>query len=623
MNKEELISRIKDANYKYRIGSPVMGDVEYDELVELFQREYPDEYDDFRDTLNEGGIGAGPKIVHKHIAGSLDKLKYEAAADVRKFISKSISTTLNVSAKVDGLSGIAKYVDGKLATFATRGDGEIGCDITDKAEYVKGLPKEISNKSEIYVRGELVILKADFGKVDGTAARNIVSGLINRKEWSKDEIGNISFIAYTILGPDYSKAEQFDMLTKLGFDVAWNNTYPSDFYKASNIADKLFDIAMQEFPYETDGLVLSDSTYHNEDRKRPINQKAFKTNMMTAETRLIDISWEGPSKDGQFVGVGLVEPVVLGDATISRVTLHNLDFIDKNDLKYGSRVKISRSGDVIPKLIKNLGNDDKCKDIVFPDVCPCCGTKLVRGNLNFFCPNSECADQVNHQLTDFIRKLGVKSISNATLKNFNIKTYDDLIAFKPNPKYKTEVKLYSELLDKVFTKSRKDLVSALNFNGLAEITLNKIIDFYGFDNIIAGKYVGLPSGVGEVTLQKFTGAILENIKIADKFISDSRYNYTEVPRSNSGVKTEVKGYIVVTGSLNYGSRSKFLDFAKDNGWESKGGISKGVTYLINNDINSTSSKNKKAKELGIKIISEDEFMKMIKSESNAIDVMDM
>ena len=619
----DIKDQILEANKAYRLGQPIMTDQEFDTLVEKFQSQVTEEeFDEFRDSLNEGFIDSGNKIKHKYIAGSLNKLKYEEPKNIKKFIGKAVKGKLHVSAKVDGLSGIAKYVGGKLVQLATRGDGSQGEDISDKGSYIKFLPQTISEKEELYVRGELVILTEDFKNVEGTASRNVVAGLINRKDWSAKDIGNVSFIAYTVLGPKYTKSEQFKLLEADGFKTAWHDELDAEIWRSEDIAEKLFDIANQGFEYEADGLVLSDTEYKNEDKYRPNLQAAFKTNLQTFETRLIDIDWGTPSKDGFLCPVASLEPVEVNGALISKCTLHNLDFIAAKDVKIGSKVSIVRSGDVIPKLISVLESDENCVDVEYPKTCPCCGTKLVREGVNLRCTNKNCRDQVLFQVMYFIKKLDVKRCSTASLKNFGIYTFDDLLAFKPEARLKMQTSLYSELLDKVFTRSKQELLAALNFKGVGETTINKLVDAFGYDNVVNKVFEGtLPTGIQDLTFQKFLDGLDDNLAIVEKIAADSRYKgraaAPKVAKQTNGMS------VCFTGKLNTMGRTEASKLAIVAGYEVLGGVSKKLTYLVTNDTGSGSSKNRKAAELGTKIITEEEFLAMVKKNKAESDVSEL
>lgn len=658
MHTIELKDRLIEANKAYRAGSPIMDDQTYDDLLESFQSQVSEtEYAELRNTLNEGQIEQGKKLKHKWIAGSLDKLKYEEPKKICAFLLKNLPEghLLSVSAKVDGLSGIAKYVGGQLISFATRGDGYEGVDITDKAKYIKGLPSNIECKDEQYVRGELVYLKDDQKRLDIKAARNVVAGVINRGEWDPKDVQDVSFIAYTVLGDSLTKAEQFNWLEEHGFNVADHTELSIDGFRGINDKGKavvnrgfeeiLFDCATQKFPYETDGLVISDTQYKNQNIYRPKAQVAFKTNLQRFETRLLDVSFEGPSKDGFFVPVGILDPIEINGAMIGKCHLHNLDFIETKKLKLGSIVSVCRSGDVIPKLLGVIKTDSNCVDVEYPEFCSCCGHKLVRDGINFRCTNKDCRDQKLYQIEHFIKRLGVQNCSYTTLLKFGIGSYDKLISFVPNLKHKSETGLVDELVKKVFTRSKQELLCALNFEGLAEITLNKIFDHFGVDDLLKyfrknedGEYVcspniitwfghvnkqkGEPKGISANTINKFLDCFDQAVNDMYKFVDSGRWTYIEGAQPKVEAKIEYKGSVCFTGTLSI-SRGEAEKLARSAGFEPKGGVTKGLTYLVTNDPNSGSSKNRKAQELGTKIINEAEFMKIITSNTIEDDLGDL
>ena len=644
MNKEELKQKIIDANKSYRFGDAAISDVEFDALVEQYQKLVPeDEFNEFRNSLNEG-TSSGSKVKHKFIMGSLDKIKNTDAVSLDKFLKEHISTKLNISAKVDGISSVAKYVNGKLVSLASRGDGYEGTDFTDKAAFIKGLPAKIKHEDTIYIRGELVIYSNEDLGTD-TNYRNVCAGIMNRKEWTKEDVSHISFVPYTILGDEYTKDEQFKLLEDLGFNAAWhrNIAVGTDVFEAKDLLDELTNDAKLKHLYDCDGLVLTDANAKNEiDSYRPKNAKAFKINELTARTKFIAIDWNGPSKDGTFVPVGILEPVKLGGSTISRVSCHNLDVLEKEyNVDFGDEVEILKSGDIIPKII-NVCKSETLKDTMQPNAdietligvasididpevkllaerweapthCPCCGSKLVRDGINLRCINKNCKDQVIFKIMHFIKKLGVKNCSFATLDNLGIHSFEALVKFTPNKKYKTEVKLYEELNSKVFTKSKQELLAAMNFCGVGETIVNKIVDFYGYENVEKQNFIGYPSGVGESFLSKFKEDIIENLGYVNMFIHKSRYNFSKIAQDSvKSCQINKNGQSVCfTGKLFTMTRGEASKKAEAAGFEVKGGVNKGLTYLVTNNIESGSSKARKAKELGTKVINEQEFLKLV------------
>ena len=653
MNVDELKSKIASANKAYRSGNPVMTDQAWDDLLESLQKQIPEaEFNAFRDSLHE----VKGKVKHPFIMGSLDKLKYEEPENVKKFINEHCHS-LKVSCKVDGISCRLHYENGKLISASSRGDGFFGEDLTDKIKFVKGVPEILgtghgSKLAQVDIRGELVITHEDFASLTGFAnARNAVAGIMGRKDWNPKDIKKVSFVAYTILGQEFTKEEQFALLGAWGgFNVAWNETFRPYYFKDKNldVVEELFKLASVDYGYDTDGLVLCDASYKNEDKYRPDACKAFKINQLTATTKLLDIVFEGPSKNGLHVPVAILEPVELGGAMISRASLYNVDFIEEKGLKYGSTIEIVRSGDVIPKVLRVVKNDASCKDIVLPEVCNCCGSKLVRDGVNLCCKNKKCEDQVVNQLVLFIKNLGVKSASNATLKNFEITSFEELVKFEPNKKYKSEMKLAEELNDKMFSRSKFDLLCNMTcFGGLAETTLRKIIDFYASKGSKLEDFIfscdpngyvlntnmkslwieryGLPEGIGEVTLDKFQDGLEEAYSNVMLIVDNPKYHWVAAPSSDSEVaRKQSNGQSVCfTGALNTMSRSEASKKAQEAGFEVKGGVSKGLTYLVTNNIDSGSSKAKKAKELGTKVITEEEFLKLISENTVEEDVVNL
>ena len=359
MNIAELKSKIINANIAYRTGDAVISDVEYDALLEQYQELVStDEYEAFARTLHE----SKGKVKHPFIMGSLSKLKYESPDEIDQFIDKYCDSGINVSAKVDGISCRLHYENGKLVSASTRGDGRQGEDLTDKIKYVKCIPQILGNGklsgkySTIDIRGELVILKDDFAKMSGFAnPRNACAGIMNRKDFRPEDVSNVTFVAYTILGKEFPKDEQFALLESWGgFKVAWNKSYSSKYWFKDgglSAADEFFNLVQQDFEYEVDGLVVCSTKYVNEDKYKPDACMAFKTNQLTAVTRIIDIDWSEVSKDGFITPVAILEPVELGGSTICRATLHNLNTLKKLNIDFGDTIKIIKSGDIIPHII--------------------------------------------------------------------------------------------------------------------------------------------------------------------------------------------------------------------------------------------------------------------------------
>lgn len=617
--KEELRNKIEAANAAYRAGlDSGLTDQEYDDILEKYGTLVEnDEFEKFKNTLNEAKVGYGSKIKHPWIMGSLEKLKNSDPEALSKFVSKYIKTTISVSAKVDGISCRLHYSDGQLVSAATRGDGYEGIDITDKIKYVKSIPSAIKDSGEVDIRGELVMLKADAVGFK-TNPRNVCAGIMNRKDWSKDDVSKVTFVAYTVLGNRLSKSEQFKLLENNGFSVAWHDSIDPK----TATCESLTEIAKLKHEYECDGLVLTDDIAINEiDSYRPKNAMAFKINELNATSRIVDISWDGPSEYGFFIPVAVVEPVELGGAVIQRASMHNLDVLDSLGVKYGSVVEIAKSNDIIPQVISVISNENS-KPVEFPTECSCCGAKLVRDGVNLKCTNAECPDQIAYQIEHFIKKLGVENASFKTIKNFGIASFEDLIRFVPNKSYKSETKLRAEIDSKIMTRQKRELFCALSMRGLGETLQNKIVDAFGWDTVESrsmpdSEHASLPSGIGEITYSKFLESYDSNLKIVEMITSDSRYR-----PSAPVIKAEKKGSVCFTGSLSI-PRGKASELAEQAGFEVKSSVTKGLTYLVMADPNSTSSKAQKARKLGTAVIGETEFMKLVSNVAGEVNIFEV
>lgn len=356
-----LKEQIVVANVAYRKGAPIMTDQEYDDLLEQYQKEVePEVFEDFVSNLNEGIVETQDgKVKHPFIMGSLEKVKAEEPEIVKKWIKENIKTAMSVSAKVDGISSRAQYVNGRLVSLTTRGDGYLGMDITSKAKYIKGLPKELNRNFNGSIRGELVILKNDFELMKDKYAnpRNACAGIMNRKDGDKkfneNELRCITFVPYTILGDGFDKESQFRVLENLGFVPARNFIIEkSDI--GDDIVDILFDEAGSNDPYETDGLVICDIHWRNEDKYRPDGCKAFKTNQSIGVTKVIGFDWGTPSANGKLTPVALLEPIQLAGTTVKRVTCNNVSYLEKMGIEIGKTVKIRKSGEIIPQILEVL-----------------------------------------------------------------------------------------------------------------------------------------------------------------------------------------------------------------------------------------------------------------------------
>lgn len=611
-----LKDKIIAANKTYRLGRPIITDAAFDALCEEYEKTVsPEEYKAFRDSLHEDT----GKVRHPYMMGSLDKLKAEEPAVVNAFLSAEASKRgmFSISAKVDGISCRVHYNEmGEFENAATRGDGSFGIDCTDKVANI--IPKEIFCDEVVDIRGELVVTFEDFEKYFKPRGfknpRNTCAGIMNQKDWKEEDIKHITFVPYEIMGGALAKSEQFEALLQLGFTPAWNTNvkFTAEEINSGKAVAELMRLAGLPFAYPTDGLVISVADYKQElDVYRPKHQMAFKLNQESGWTEVIGVDWGKPSKDGRMTPVAMLAGVEIAGSRITRVTLNNLDWMRFNDIRIGSRVLICKSGDVIPKIIA-VDNEWITRMIEIPTVCPVCGAKLVtRDDVDLCCSNEDCPSRKYEKILTFITNLGIQHVSRATLESWYLDSVEKLLTFHANPSSKLETRFERDLRDKLFCASEDTIFKALPFTGLAEKTLTKIIDFYGYRELESGlkTFESFPEGVAEKTMESFVKDAERNFKITQKIIASPRWNGKMYEKSEPKA-VPIKGSVCFTGALRTMSHSEAQAAAKAFGYEVKSGVSKGLTYLVTNSTDET-SKFKKAKLLGIKIITEDDFVKML------------
>lgn len=253
-----------------------------------------------------------------------------------------------------------------------------------------------------------------------------------------------------------------------------------------------------------------------------------------------------------------------------------------------------------------------------PITCPSCGEKLVKAGPHLTCPNEDCGEKLVMRLTDFVRKLDVQNVSDATIRSWGLKTVKDLLEFRPAASSKSQVKFYEELKAKVFKATKRQLLSAMYFQDIGTTILDKIFDQYGFDSVLEQKLSGsLPDGVGQTTIDKLVDRLGANLEDLRLITEDSRYSpETPVAKAKSNGMS-----VCFTGSLRSMGRTEASKKAEACGYAVKSSVGKGLTYLVTNNPDPSSSKGRKAKSLGIQIISEDQFLKMIDNSETSLEFL--
>ena len=651
----ELVEELNKARYAY-----------YSENIELMSNlEYDAKYDQLEALEKETGIvlsssptvnvGAEvveflPKEAHESPMLSLDKTKEPEA----------LAEWLNgkeglLSWKLDGLTVVVTYEGGKLLKAVTRGNGLVGEVITQNAKMFQNLPLEIPCKGKVVLRGEAFIKYSDFEEINRRLPevdakyknpRNLCSGSVRQlnSQITKERNVNVKiFYVSTANNEDgspmdfgNSAAKRMEWVKSQGFDVV-------DFVKVT--PDTMVD-AVEEFEKQipgndvpSDGLVLTyeDIAYGiglGNTAKFPRHSIAFKWQDETAETTLTEIEWS-PSRTGWINPGAIFEPVELEGTTVSRASVHNVSIMKELKLGIGDKIKVYKANMIIPQISENL---TKSGNVQVPSQCPVCGgeTKLKKEAdvETLFCTNENCPVKQIKSFALFVSRdaLNIENISEATLEKFVekgfIKEYADI--FKLD-RYRDEivelegfgVKSYENICaatDKAKNTTAPRLLYGLGIPGIGSANARLIakhchMDFDKIRQISEEELIEI-DGVGDVMAAAFVKYFKDPEKVShvDNLmevvnIEEPEAVITVGGEDGEGPKDLTGITFVVTGSLNhFENRNVLKEYIQDLGGKVSGSVSAKTGYLINNDVNSTSSKNKKANELGVPIISEDDFL---------------
>jgi DNA ligase (NAD+) len=618
--KEELFSKIKNYSQKYYEGTPGISDEEFDRLVDEYESQYG--------KIEQIGWGFDPSKIplskkrHKYgLVGSLSKV-YE--------MTNVNLTNCIITDKLDGMSCVAYYVNGMLESAVTRGNGTFGVDVTNKYKFITGLTNIPDEGFTGAIRGELVMSEASWSAFkekhpEYENSRNAVAGIINSKEIDKNKLSYISFVTYKIIAHEDIRNSNmnydniFNWLKDNGFTVV-NSIIVDDYGKSVTTVDDMRDIYSSRTEYPCDGLVITNrKVLINNNGFFEYDEYAFKFKSETAETRVTGIDWN-LTRTGKMIPTVLIEPVKLDGATIRRVTGFNAGYIRDNSIGIGALIEIERAGQVIPDIQRVI--EDAM--ISLPKECPKCSHSLKWSGVNLICDNPDCIAKDYEKVYRFISIVGCKDVKNVgpalindfidycvTLSGLSDKV-DSMSRLVVGSKLVTPIDLsnnfgkatvdkYISILKNLSSPIDKcDFLYALNIPGLGYKTCEALVNAGVLDKMTDIEDISWTSmiydikGIGSTTVE----ALLKN------------YNYILNMKNIFALKERaVFRYVAVTGSLSR-SRSEFDNFIQKYGWKVDSNI-KNSEYLVTNNPDPTSSKGKKAKELGKPIITEEEFYKII------------
>ena len=641
---KELVSLLNKASRAYyQEAQEIMSNYEYDRLYDEL-KELEDELGitlSNSPTVNVGYevVSELPKERHESPMLSLDKTK--EVEELKNFVGDQ---KVLMSWKMDGLTVVLTYRDGKLYKAVTRGNGEVGEVITNNAKVFKNVPVQIAYQGELILRGEAVIGYKDFEKINQEIEdvdaryknpRNLCSGSVRQLNNQITAKRNVMFYAFTLVqadGVDFqnSRACQMEWLKSQGFTTV-------EYYMVTRdtVEDEVakFSSKISENDFPSDGLVLTydDIAYGRSlgrTAKFPRDSFAFKWQDEIRETVLREIEWS-PSRTGLINPVAIFDPVELEGTTVSRASVHNISIMEELELGIGDKIEVYKANMIIPQIAENLTRSG-VKDI--PCKCPVCqGETKIRqvGNAKaLYCMNPECQAKHVKSFALFVSRdaLNIEGLSEATLEKFisrgYIHTFADIFHLD---QYKEKIqkmegfgeksyKKLTESIEKARTTTLPRVIYSLGIAGIGLANAKVICRELKYDVEsllkVSEEELNEIQGVGEVLAKVFVGYFADA-----KHVENFRrlLNELTIPKETVTKQQIFEGVnFVITGSVkHFANRGEVKELIESLGGKVTGSVTSKTNYLINNDVTSTSSKNKKANELGIPIISEETFLELV------------
>lgn len=639
---KELIEILNNASrLYYQYSTPIMTDFEYDKLY--------DELEKLEKETNTILSNSPTQNVEPEAIDSLVKVEHPApmlSLSKTKSISELASFLGNqeglISWKLDGLTIVLTYKDGKLSSGVTRGNGIIGEVVTENVKKFKNIPLTIPYKGTLVVRGEAVIKYSDFNKMNEELdddssqyknPRNLCSGSVRQLDSKVTAKRNVNCIIFALIESEKKfklKSEEFEWLKSLGFDVVEYHKVTSN-----NIEEQVlyFKNKINEYDIPSDGLVLlyNDIEYGKQlgtTAKYPKNAIAFKWQDETAETKLIDVDWL-VSRTGLINPVAVFEPVELEGTIVSRASLHNVSILQGLSLGIGDTILVYKANMIIPQIADNLTQSNS---LTIPNKCPVCNheARIISSNdvKYLYCMNDFCPAKLVKRLSQFTSRnaMNIEGLSDAIINKLAdeglIKTYADIYNLK---RYKNDIisfegfgeKSYDNLINSIEKSRNVKLANFIFALGIPDIGLSRaklICKNYSNDinkiRNLTFEELSKIDGIGEIIAKGWIDTFNNNDFIKELELLLKEVNFTDTSIDNNQPLKDLT--FVITGSVNnFTNRDELVEYIESYGGKVVKAISNNVNYLINNDITSISTKNTKAKELGIKIISENDLMSMI------------
>lgn len=645
MEKIDIAKRVRELNATseayYNSDQPIMSDYEFDCKLDELKR-WEEETGIVLSNSPTQNVGYDvmsklEKSTHSHPMLSLDKTK--SIDDLVKF---SNGRDCVISLKMDGLTVLNTYEKGTLQKSETRGNGEIGEIITHNAKVFDNFPINIPFDRKFEIEGEAIITKNDFERINTNGeyktCRNLASGSVRQLDSKIAKDRHVHFVVWKVPFGLTTYTEEFRIAKDYGFEVVPYVTYNSNTDDINEKIEQLKAIA-NEKSYPIDGLVIS---YNNVEYGKslgmtghhPKHSLAFKFYDEESVSTLKDIEWS-MGKTGNLTPVAIFEPIEIDNTTVERASLHNVTILKDLELGIGDEITVVKCNQIIPQIKDNLTRSNTCE---IPSICPICGqpTSIVKENDSevLMCDNPDCKGKLLGKLTHAVSRdaLNVDGLSESTIEKFIdlgwLNSIKDIYHLSEHEKELKSLEGFGKKsVDKLLVsieKSRltslKRFLFALSIPLLGKSTSEIIADSlnYEFDDFIkvmlsdgAWHFTNI-SGIGDALIKSLDDYFVKNytdiIELSKEFTFETPRLILDEMNKTLDDKT-----FVITGSVkHYSNRDELKNDIVLHGGKVSGTISSKTDYLINNDINSTSSKNTKAKSLNIPIISEEDFLAMIR-----------
>ncbi len=639
---KELVKKLNEAAQAYYAEDrEIISNYDYDEMYEELERLEEETGVIFSDspTVRVGfeSVDTLPKERHETVMLSLGKTK--SREEMQDWLQGQPAI---LSWKLDGLTVVLTYHEGKLAKAVTRGNGEVGEVITNNARTFKNLPLSISYQGELVLRGEAIITYSDFqiinAQIPETAAkyknpRNLCSGSVRQLNNEITDKRRVRFYAFSLVkadGIDFmnSREKQLLFLREQGFEVVDYMLVNQDTIQE---AIDGFEEKIKHYDIPSDGLVLTynDIAYGEKlgrTAKFPRDSIAFKWADELMETTLKEIEWSA-SRTGLINPVAIFEPVDLEGTTVSRASVHNISILKGLKLGIGDKITVYKANMIIPQIAQNLTGSD---DVEIPSMCPVCQSKTevksINGTESLYCTNQDCAAKKIKAFTLFTSRdaMNMEGLSEATLEKFIrmgfVHEFADLFHLQ---EHKEEIvtmegfgeKSYTNLINSIEKARKTTLPKVIYSLGIANIGLanaKMLCRHFSYDleklTSASVEEISLVEGFGEIIATAFVN-YMQNTENKERLYRLCDELKIETPAVNEDSQVLNGLSFVVTGSLtHYASRNELKEEIEKLGGKVTGSVTGKTECLINNEVTSSSSKNKKAKELQVPILSEDEFI---------------